>query len=209
MRGIEIGLVLATTVALGTGGFLLVSDRDRAARVETLERELAARRDKENTDGTAGKAAEARPVGELPPESGVAASDLADQVAALSLAVKKLEQTAETLDSRIIRSRLAVPSDAERKTQIERGRARLEELRKAAADARSKARSVATSLKLPFEEKRLLEPGANAALEEKPEFVEARDAAAAQERVVTVFEKMLAELQFSTIVEALPPQADR
>jgi len=211
MRGIEISLVLSTMVALGTAGFLLVSDRDRAARVETLDRELAGLREKvtiANDASASSSAAGARPVGELPPETGGAASDLADQVAARSTAVKKLEQTAETLDSRITRSRLAVPSDAERNTQIERGRARLEELRKSAADARSKARAIASSLKVPFDEKRLLEPGANAALEEKPEFVEARDAAAAKERVATVFEKMLTALQFSSVVEALPPQEE-
>jgi hypothetical protein len=210
MRGSEIGLVTAIAVSLGAGGFLLVSNREQAARMEALDRELAVLRERKAADsGTIPANAEARPVTELPAASGVAASDLADQVAALSTTVKKLEQTAETLDSRITRSRLAVPSDEERQTQIARGQARLEELRKTAEQAREKARQVATSLKVPFDEKRLLEAGANAALEEKTEFVQARDAAAAKARVVEIFEKKLAELQFSAVVEALPPDAER
>jgi hypothetical protein len=210
MRGIEIGLVTAIAVSLGTGGFLLVSNREQAARMDALERELAILREKNAKDGGGVPApAEARPVADLPAATGVAASDLADQVAALSTTVKKLEQTAETLDSRITRSRLAVPSDEERQAQIARAHARLEELRKTAEEAREKARQVATSLKVPFDEKRLLETGANATLEEKPEFVQARNAAAAKARVVEIFEKKLAELQFSTVVEALPPDAER
>ena len=210
MRGIEICLVTAIAVSLGAGGFLLVSNREQAARMDALDRELAVLREKKgDNSGANPPPAEPRSIAELPAATGVAASDLADQVAALSTTVKKLEQTAETLDSRITRSRLAVPSDEERQAQIARGQARLEELRKSAEAAREKARQVATALKVPFDEKRLLEAGVNAALEDKPEFVQARDAAAAKARVVEIFEKKLAELQFSSVVEALPPDVER
>jgi len=214
MKGIEIGLVVGTAVSLVAGGFLLVSNREQAAQMNALERELEVLRGRQEAQ-TARSAsavpspAEARPPGTLQDESGVAASDLADQVVALSTTVKMLEQTAETLDSRITRSRLAVPSDEERNAQIARGEARLQELRKTADAAQEKARQVATSLKMPFDEKRLLEAGANAALEEKAEFVQARDSAAAKARVVEIFEKKLAELQFSAVVEGLPPDAER
>lgn len=210
MRGIEIGLVIATVVALAAGGYVLLSDREQAARMQALEREVAELRAQESAAVT--KVAPAPSADRSPAELAAisaAESDLADQVAALGVTVQKLEVTARELDSRITRSRLAVPSDEERKAQIQRGQTRLEELRKSADEAREKARQIAVSLKVPFDEKRLLEPGMSPALEEKPDFVAARDAAAAQERVVALFERKLTELQFSTLVEAVPPDGER
>jgi hypothetical protein len=212
MRGIEVSLVIATAVALAAAGYVLLSDREQVAQMQALERELAEMRAQEAApnDGvtkiTPAPSTESSP---LNAATATAESDLADQVAALGVAVQKLEVTARELDSRITRSRLAVPSDEERKAQIQRGQTRLEELRKSADAAREKARQIAVSLKAPFDEKRLLEPGMSPALEEKPEFVGARDAAAAQERVVALFEKKLTELQFSTLVEAVTPDDER
>lgn len=200
--------LILSVAALGTAGYLLVlgmKDRERLRILETQVSELhAANEASRSISSPAPPEAGQDKVGTVSSEIVAAVSGLSEDAYNLGQTVEKLEKMANVLDSRIVRSRLAVPDQKEREAQMERGRKRLEELRKSATEAREKARQIAVSLKLPVDEAHLLEPGVNPALEEKPEFVAARDAAAAQQRVVEQFEKKLTELHFSNVVEGLP-----
>ncbi len=202
MNGANRSALIAAIIALATTAYLLVVGMKERERLRVVESEVAKLREALRSNFPS--VPEQKNETPTDPAIASATKSLGEDAFDLSQSVDKLEKTVETLDSRIVRSRLAVPDAKEREAQFERGRKRLEELRKAGAEAREKARQIATDLKLPFDEKRLLEPGANPALEEKPEFVAARDAAAAQQRVVEFFEKKLTELHFSTVVEGLP-----
>ena len=204
MNGANRSALIAAIIALATTGYLLVVGMKERERLRVLESEVAKLRDAEASRSNFRSSPEQKKAAPQDPAMASAAKSLGEDAFDLSQSVNKLEKTVETLDSRIVRSRLAVPDEKEREAQFERGRKRLEELRKSAAEAREKARQIAADLKLPVDEKRLLEPGANVALDEKPEFVAARDAAASQQRVVELFEKKLTELHFSTVVEGLP-----
>ena len=196
---------LAAAFAFVLSGYLLIVGMKDRERLRVLESQVAKLRD-ENDARNNPPIPKSEPKQEAPVDPAIAsaAKSLGEDAFDLSQSVDKLEKAVQTLDSRIVRSRLAVPDAKEREAQFERGRKRLEEMRKTAAEAREKARQIAADLKLPIDEKRLLEPGANPALEDKPEFVVARDSAAAQQRVVELFEKKLTELHFSTVVEGLP-----
>ena len=196
---------IAAAVAFAFSGYLLVVGMKDRERLRILESQVEKLRDESGARENPAPSVEV-PATPADPAIASAAKSLGEDAYDLSQSVDKLDRTLQTLDSRIVRSRLAVPDEKEREAQFERGRKRLEELRKAAAEARDKARQIAADLKLPFDEKRLLEPGANPALEEKPEFVAARDAAAAQQRVVESCKKKLTELHLSTGVEGLPPE---
>jgi len=131
-------------------------------------------------------------------------SELAFQVAELTAAVARLESATDRLDARITRSRLAVPPPEERKSQVQRAEARLEQLRKSVAQKQDKARGIARAKGIELDAKLLLKGSVPERLENDPGFVSARDEALAEQRVVAAFEKQLAELRFTMVVDALP-----
>jgi hypothetical protein len=130
--------------------------------------------------------------------------ELALQIAQLTAAVDRLEAVADKLDSRITRSRLAVPTLEERRAQVLRGEERLNALKKGAAAKTAKAEALAGAKGLQVDAKVLLEGTIPEALEKDPEFVAALDDALAEQRLIRHFEKQLAELRFSTVVETPP-----
>lgn len=197
--------LVAAVAAFGASAYLLIVGMKDRERLQLLEQQVEELREaKEELERNAAQVAQAPPSPPVDPVVTSAASELSEKSVALREAAEKLDQTAKVLDSRIVRSRLAVPDEKERAAQFERGHKRLEELRKAATEAREKARQIAVDSKVPFDEKRLLELGANPVLEANADFVAARDTAAAQMRMVEQFEKKLTELHFSTVVDALP-----
>ena len=131
-------------------------------------------------------------------------SELALQIAQLTAAVGRLEVVADKLDSRIVRSRLAVPGPEERRAQVARGEERLNALRKTAAAKTAKAQALARAIGVEIDARVLLEGRIPEALEKDPAFVAALDDALTEQRLIRHFEKQLGELRFSSAVEAFP-----
>jgi hypothetical protein len=205
-------LITCACAALAGIGYFVFSADASSEHVRALEREVSMLRS-QLAEYSKHSVQVGQPIPNPPsaapgtPQLG--ASDLSAQLKQVSELVERFEQTARDLNSRISGSKLNIPTRQELGVQIEKARTELHKIRENSRQRRAAARQIAISLNVPFDEKRLLDPGMSPVLDGNPAFVAARTAAIEEQRMEQRFEQRLAELRFSTVIEAVPAALSR